>query len=687
MFGERISVNGKIYILGPYLASGLIGTVFPAWEDQDSQENPVKAVKVPAPNLTEDLKEKFWLEFEILNNLNKKWNELHPGVPSPFPSVEKGKKVDSTSEVLVMDYIPDEEIVSRVFVSSQDSFEQEKKYLEAALQYVQMLTVLHQADYSCPDRKTPDVRWHEERLVVLDWNVVKEAPLNEDIQQDYYLFGSMWYQFLTGKYAPTDLDVLNDEYWGGLSIGTRVVLKKLLQGYYANDNEMKADLHRLVEWDAKDAFILAEDARRTFAEIKALENEILQFLDKRQGEIPSGEINDKDLVALALMDLAWRIGGDQYQEERGKFFQFVQDRPNRFTYYAKVALLRGNYADGLVSANRLRDWMRTADADLRLKLERWRVLLQAASSKPESFRDEGRVFSDWLAKFESEKLYGQPVEFWQQQERDFPHEYLPANPILSVFLKELQIREFLALFHALKGADDYGHNQYAQAKQAWEKVQQILAEIKSLDSSYAQALEQAVLIASKEYVKDIDKKVLVESGISINIHDTVACSAKTSLMDYICYRIKDAHQGDEWKKRLKSVLDEIKNLDSILRRVENNNDASQIVGVITKLLSYADIWRALGDVANQKFLDWLYLLPFPSGLDGVFDRLNAAQRLSEQEEMLPVLRTEIEKIKFRYIQDAFFEIKKLAAEQNLKYADYEKALNLYKSCKFLFQEG
>jgi len=76
MFVEKINIDGKPYVLGPYLASGLIGVVFPAFaEDDPERKKPVFAVKVPASSLTQNLKSRFWQEFDVLEATNKKWSD------------------------------------------------------------------------------------------------------------------------------------------------------------------------------------------------------------------------------------------------------------------------------------------------------------------------------------------------------------------------------------------------------------------------------------------------------------------------------------------------------------------------------------------------------------------------------------------------------------------------------------
>lgn len=679
MFEESITVKGEKYILGPYLASGLIGTVFPAWKDGDKRKTPVKAVKVRAPNLTDDLRKKFLLEFQTLINLNKKWEELHPSKPSPFPIMEKVEREDGT-DILVMDYIPDEKIVSRVFKDSKTSIELEARYLGAARQYIQMLRTLHQAGYTCPDRKTPDVRWHEDRLVVLDWNVVKEKenPLPEDIQQDYYLFGSMWHQFLTGRYASVNLNVLDDEYWGDLSIGTRVLLKSLLQGQYADDSESKIETYigKLLDWRGKDAPSLAILASKSLEEIKRWEDEIQSLIKNRDENTPYEKFSDKDLDALTQVDLAWRLGGDSYQEDRGKLIRFIQDRPKRFTYYAQIALLRGNYQSGLDAANRLHNGMRAADADLRLLLERWRVLLQTAASQPDTFREPAKTYSDWLSNFREPSSDEDALQFWQKQLDNFPKALSLEKSNLEVFLKELEIRRAWAGFHKLEI-----NGEYAQAKQVLADVRQLLEKINLLNSEYADVLKQSAFGDLEKYEKDIAGKVAAESAFDA-LQET-ADFATHGLMSYkyLRYCIQDSSGYEKWKKELQSILNDITYLPSIVPQVKSNDDVAQIVSILCKLLHHEGILRGLGLESNQ-VLDWLRELPFQIGLEGVESRLTAANYLSLQ--TIPShLQTDVSQIQLKYVRDAFAKTQKLAEQGNLSSIGYENVRKLYESCKFM----
>ena len=686
MFEERISVNGENYILGPYLASGLIGTVFPARREDDPDEKIVKAVKVPAPNLTKDLLDKFWLEFETLFALNQTWGGQYHDEPSPFPAVDKGKKDDKEkTEALVMDYVPDSEILSRVFKDIENPFERETKYLEAAFQYFQMLFVLHTAGYACPDRKTPDVRWHENRLAVLDWNVVTKNPSTDDIKQDYYLFGSMWTQFLTGKYAAVTLNVLDDEYWGDLSVGTRILLEKLLQGQYADDGGVASDIQRLIECRKQDHAALAQTARDSLGKIEGLEKKIQDVIkDKNKGggseNLDGNEkFDNEDLIALTKIDLAWHLGGGLYLEERRKFVQFVQDRPKRFTYYAQIALLRGNYQEGLDTANRLHVEMQSQDAGLRLLLERWRVLLQAAVSQSGTFREAGKVYSEWLSNFTEPSTQEDALKFWDTRVNDFPRDHLKIDQNLKVFLKELELRRAWSGFY--KFMND---GRYDEAQQAFNLTKNFLSEIKTLEEEYARLLEQSVLQDFEQQERKINEELRVIKFLTTAKIDSVA---KELLQENIHLLIQNSWKKEDWLKRINSALCSMTELISILSNAEDNNDYSKIIGVVSQLLKQADLWRALGVDINRKTFGLLQNLPFSAEKEGIRERLNVANSLSEPDAVPVHLQAEIEKIMLAYICDAFCAVEKMVNEGSLNREHFDEFISLYESYRFKFQKG
>lgn len=660
MSGEQISVGGKTYILGNFLASGLIGTVFPAWEPSDIEKTPVKAVKVPAPNLTEDLAKKFWQEFYTLEKLNAQWNQLHPSERSPFPSIEKGKK-DDGAEIFVMEYIPDEMILSRVFDQAKP-FERETQYLQAALRYVEMLDALHQAGYTCPDRKTPDVRWRDDRLVVLDWNVVAGVS-PQNTQQDFHLFGSMWHQFLTGKYAPTGLDILDDTHWGSVSIGARLIIENLIMGRYSNTGQVKTDLAEFLASRQQQASALAGQAQQIFENIKNLEKQIGQYLENKSGAtMPDETLNDKDLEALKRIDLAWQISGDVYHSQRDELAKFVRGRSGRFTYYAQLSLARGNYSDGLAFMDRLDQWVRAEDPALRLSLARWRTLIQAATWSA-SFREVGQAFSTWLSKLDPLPAEDKAAAFWSEREADFPSTDISSTSELEIFSKELKLHKAWADVHEMVGAEGYTRDQYSRAQQSLNTVNNLLAEIEKKNQEYAQALKEAVLADLEGYAQKIEKRVQAEAGFSIA--DGLSLLAQQNLVEYIRYRIEDARKLDEDKQTLRLILNDVKELELFV----HNLQSYQVVEIVCKLLTLPEILRGFRNDFTSTLLSLLSQLNFPSdGWDGVLVRSNAAAYLQQYIEKIPVeLRAGVKKIQLQYISDAFS-----AAENLVNWGDFDQ---------------
>ena len=93
MEGQIIKAGQKEYVMGRYLASGLLGTVFPA-TNKDKPLDKI-AVKVPALGLMNDLKDRFWEEFNVYKAFEAEWSRVYVNEeqkPFPLPHMEKSKR-------------------------------------------------------------------------------------------------------------------------------------------------------------------------------------------------------------------------------------------------------------------------------------------------------------------------------------------------------------------------------------------------------------------------------------------------------------------------------------------------------------------------------------------------------------------------------------------------------------------
>ena len=611
MFVEKINIDGKPYVLGPYLASGLIGVVFPAFaEDDPERKKPVFAVKVPASSLTQNLKSRFWQEFDVLEATNKKWSELNPGELSPFPKMQKVNRGDS--EVLAMEFVPDETIISRV-LNDEVPLIREQQYLGAALQYVRMLQTLHKAGYICPDRKTDDVRWltEQERLVVLDWNVVErlESP-GVDEKQEYAIFGSLWYQYLTGKVPSGMMSLLDDSAWDGLTLGIREILAGLIDGRYKSDDALLMDIET---WQQ-----LCSQQLPNLLQSLPTDSELKQ---------------DTELWwrKLKILDLVRRQAPSGYQAEYQEFLESFIKRANRIFFEAQMALLRGKYEEGLAFLKRIRDGLwQGKDTALKLMWARWHVLMQAgfeAQQKNESFFETGKIFQAWLEAIEEDS--SSKKEFWRRENPSFPNEQIKItrSSIVSVFGMEMAIRQEWNKYLMNIPADDYN-----QRQESIKKIRDWLIEIQVKCDDYYQSLLEDALSGFDIEKRKLDLRLTTENKFSkfSNVNAVVGKEAEQVWRKYLLIRIQDEYRDQQWLKRMRVLVEDLDALRSFLSEGEDKGINPQEVRTsIINMLNIPEVGRTFSPEFTEILLDALRFLPFSEGERGIEERLRFIQGMRQ----------------------------------------------------------
>lgn len=630
MRDDKIYIDGKPYILGPYLASGLIGVVFPAFAEDDlERKKPVFAVKVPASSLTQNLKSRFWQEFDVLEATNRKWLELHPEKLSPFPQTQKANRAES--EVLAMEFVPDETIISRV-LNDEDSLKREQQYVSAALQYARMLQVLHQAGYICPDRKTDDVRWLAEqaRLVVLDWNVVE--PLKSpgiDEKQEYAIFGSLWYQYLTGKVPSGAMSLLDDSAWGGLTLGIREILDGLMRGRYQTDDALLDSFeawHGLLENDQESLFTLLPE------ESSAKENVDMWW------------------ERLKLLDLVRRYAPDLYEAQYQDFVEKFVKRANRIFFDAQFSLLRGKPEEGLSFLKRIRDGLwQGKDSALKLMWARWHVLMQAAleyKQKNESFLERGKIFQAWFEAIDQHSHSRE--EFWKGENPDFPKGQVKLSKFLNVFGIEMAIQQEWKRYVVEIPIDSY-----AQRHLSIEKIEKWLENIKEIDADYYQALREDALPGFDIEKRKLDLRLTGENKFS-NLDALVGQESEQVWRKYLLFRIQDAFSDQQWQERMRLLVEDLDALHSFLSEGAGKGISPQTVRTsIINMLNIPEVGRTFSSEFTEILLDALKLLPFSEDERGLEERLSLIQGMRQ------IKNGFLEPICLEYEQKAIAEIERL----------------------------
>jgi hypothetical protein len=642
--GEIVHIEDAQYVLGAYLSSGLIGTVFPAWEkikcvageipSNEKCGEPDRAIKVLAPNAAETLRERFRSEFKVLSSTNEKWSRQFSEIPSPFPAAKEGDW--QGQELLAMEFVAPEWDFGTALANQKSALARERFCLRQAVRYAQMLQVIHQAGYVCLDRKPIDIYFDvsQARLIVLDWNVV-ESYNTEKVAEEHAIFAAMWYGFLTGKVPPSDFNPLEDELWGDVSLGTRSFLSDLLLGRYKDDAKLIENLDKYEKQFDQSALELLERAP-SIDQIKGYE---------KQGN-PSGDLYWE---GLALRDVARQVADEQqpYERQFDDFQNFFRERFGRLFFEAQMSLRKEMYDDGLAYLQKIRETIQ-GDANLELQYERWRVLLEAgkvASEKGLSFFNVSHVFQNWQKTTqESEPKSGHA---WRQVFGEFVkvekfQEFVANHPALSAFETEIQIREkWDEVKQNLK--DSKGST---VSGQHYRNIQITLNDIANLlgesPTTYAGALRQVLFPDFEIWKRRVDDRVNAE----VEFYDIGQGVEKTFLdapLRYIRYRFRDIDLSD--RQQIESFRSTLEFLEVQAELVKDGKPfADNLLSGKLQILLWND--EDLMDVLSQKIK---YLIE----KDALIHKVSQEQvkSLTEQEKE-PVAHTLHEQVENR-IQKEF----------------------------------
>lgn len=658
---DIVYVGNTAYVIGRHLASGQIGSVFVAWrKDAPQSIIPDKVVKVPRPQQTEELQSRFWSELETLQVLNRKWREKQPDRPSPFLRADEGYKGDG-NRVLVLEYVPDEAILSRRVTDDDTPETRERFFLQAALQYMDMLECLHEASYACPDRKTPDIRWlgtiTDGHLVVLDWNVVTQNPPPEVIQEEYVRFGAMWYQFLTGKVPPPNLNVLDDALWENVSFLTRLWLQRLLKGYYKSDEAVRKDLQDAAQlWNATPES-LNREAEKIKRYLQTWERAALSGRGQPENVGKEESLGMLYLRGVGCADVAWRKGGEQYSALRQKFAEYLRERGSRISDAARHKFSIEDYTGGLREIDELEKWLGTFDdLEIQLIVERWRTLLLAGKaaesdvSRLDRFQEIRGDLQEYTLQLQAGR--GESLEEIEDIE-GFPSFDKSEFPFLKPILLEKAIRDGWAAFRRKIAADSFAPDQYHQAWEILRGVVDSYEKLKEENSRYAQALYTLVMPDLKLWEGKIKGRIKAEQGYHHALQGDVTPVFRDVMFTYLQFRLADAPRMDEWKKSLNAWLEELEILAKTI--ADGTLPADDAVRAFLSRTP-TEIWGTMNQEFQESVLWILQYLPFPNGLPGIVMRLEAANALGR--EGIPELKRE--KVRAEYIKGALEEIAELA---------------------------
>ncbi len=541
---QTVRVGNKTYRLGDYLSRGQLGTVYKAWEKREDMSDtpteerygsPQKVIKKPNPMLDELGMKRFQKEYEVLETVNKIWKNRFPSSPSPFPEAEEAEMESQKVKVLVMEFVSEKWGLSKLLLSKK-GMDREKLALEAALQYARLLKVLHEARYTCTDRKSDDFFFDEKRsrLIVLDWNVVNVYK-KEDVQNEHVIFATLWYQFLVGKNPPVVFNPLDDETWldnktqTEVSLGTRELLTNIWLGRYANNEDD-----------------LAKDLENWLEQLK---------------QVPTNPTQEKDLWRqLVLFDLAKRLAPDSKRQQYERDYKTTRTKFNdRFDskfFSIQLHFQKGEYEQGLDALGRM-DKAVENDQELGLQRERWRVVLRIGKQK--SFDLEMREkFSELLNNL-ARKNVEQCENILEDVSRSTALDQTHTQ-LLNIFKKELAIRQKWVRYQEkreeLSKGDSVSNQHYRDMLQILKDIQQDLDDLKKQGGEqYAQSLHRILFPTLEELIQWAEERADAEK----EFHTPEQALNKVHTINYLKNRFADylnidSEKIDRWREFLNGLV-------------------------------------------------------------------------------------------------------------------------------------
>jgi hypothetical protein len=366
--------------------------------------------------LGSDQRQVFEKEAEVLSLL---WDMIPGAVPEFYTS-----NLEAERPYLVMEYLASVRSLADFARDRPEGHSPEKEAVHWATRYGELLSALHDVDFTAPDRKLGDLLLVEQttltgddrpllsdtggddwRLVVVDWGgVASLTPSLADF--DLLLFTQFWYRLLLGGHSLPDvrLGTRRPEHhrrWSELSYGARQILSRGLsrvaQRRYRGIVELLGDWRELgAFWNQTPAELerTFEQARRAKAYDKAL----------------------KCLDTLRLVDPPrWR----KYEDEVDALLSEI-DIAGVLARQITEAIRRG---ETLADSNIRQPLTRGAEAygddpEWQLRAQRWKILAEFSGSLSTEaqhvFREE--VVGPWgeaIEAIEGERWEEALDLFWQ----------------------------------------------------------------------------------------------------------------------------------------------------------------------------------------------------------------------------------------------------------------------------------
>lgn len=335
----------------------------------------------------------------------------------------------------------------------------ERLAVSQAIEYTYLLDALHTAlDKVCIDRKTGDLRWHQDletgdRLMVLDWNLLEPCtPLGE--QQELVIWGALWYEMLLGRPCRPPLEPFDDHLWrrpigphgpdqGVISVGLRHILQRSQSRRYAKPAELRAELRLWQRWlncSMQEVVAIVQDASGQERSWDQVQDALAEQ------PVPAFEVLTKAQVRLICWDLAWRLNpmDTRATDARAIVYEVVRHEAAKDLTASLPELVeaanRGRHRDVRNILGRLRGTVTTGPE--RAALARWDVLLSALSGEGLDLYDERARLVQYMERLQ------QPVSQDRERWEDLRAMEVDLGILLNRSASGSEVHQALTQLHA-----------------------------------------------------------------------------------------------------------------------------------------------------------------------------------------------------------------------------------------------
>lgn len=352
------------------------GTVYRSYRSRESGESVSAGDRwIVKESKSVDYRKDFKFEYDVLRDLAQASEQQNGRAFSPSP-VYLLERVDTGIPALAMPFYG-EEVEREIYSWSQIEL------LSVMRDYVSLLIALKRVGqgYACTDRKQDDLRWHQGHLVVIDWNLLRDAT-PQYIQTEISIFGRLWYSMLTGRVPTATLNAFDDGHWQpvnttdsplirDLLLGTRLIITRAVHSFYKSLDALELAIKTWMDYVSappQTTDMLQMNLQVSAPKAKAL------FVDLNPYHLSPDDFQAERRVALATATTD--------EDPLGNIQAALTNVGDYFS--------RGDFQSALAALGQIS----FENAVQRAAGERWRLLLSAAGDADAGERQDARQLAE-----------------------------------------------------------------------------------------------------------------------------------------------------------------------------------------------------------------------------------------------------------------------------------------------------